>query len=165
MNSSLFFNTTSILNNPISYKYYYLFKTLDKIIKNTSIYHYSNTGRKPYKRIPFLRAFIIKTLENFTFVSQLINFLYNNPTIAYICGFDDPFNLPHSSQFYRFMQYTNPDIIHSICSKAVQILQKNNCLDTSVIAIDSKPILAFTKHNNFKNPNRIINNEKNPFKT
>ena len=161
---SFFFDITSILNNNITRKYYYLFKTLDKIIQHTPIYRYSSTGRKPYSRLPFIRAFIIKTLENFTYVSQLITFLQNNPTIAYLCGFDDPFNLPHSSQFYRFLMNTNPDTIQHICSNAVKILQQNNCIDTSIISIDSKPILAYTKHNNFKNPNRITSNAKNPFK-
>jgi len=161
---SLFFDITSILKNDITRKYYYLFKTFDKVIQNTTIYRYSSTGRKPYNRIPFLRAFIIKTLENFTYVSELITFLQNNPAIAYLCGFDDPYNLPHASQFYRFLMNNNPDTIQHICSNAVKILQQNNCIDTSIISIDSKPILAYTKHNNLKNPNRITSNEKNPFK-
>jgi len=153
-------------SNHILKKYYILFNTFDYIIKHHSKYYSflynKRLGRKiKYPRSAFIKAFIYKHLENIKHTSQLINILRANPKLAIICGFK--YNIPDDSLFYRFLKSTPSYIIDDIFNSIVQLLKQHNIISTDIVAIDSKPILAYTKHNNFKNPYRALNKDKPPF--
>jgi hypothetical protein len=153
-------------SNHILKKYYILFNTFDYIIKHHSKYYSflynKRLGRKiKYPRSAFIKAFIYKHLENIKHTSQLINILRANPKLAIICGFK--YNIPDDSLFYRFLKSTPSYIIDDIFNSIVQLLKQHNIISTDIVAIDSKPILAYTKYNNLKNPNRPLNKNNKPF--
>ena len=138
-------------HSPLFKKYYILFKLLDLIIHKLkfNLYYRSHLGRKPYSRIALLKAFIIKHLEGYKFTSQLVQLLKNNPEIAYLCGFHD--SIPDDAIFYRFLNnsqlYKN---LYPIFTNIVLYLFNHNIISTSILAVDSKPVKAYTKFNNTK---------------
>ena len=103
----------------------------------------------------------LKHLENIKHTSTLINILKTNYHLAIICEFHN--NIPDDSLFYRFLQATEPNIIDHIFNSIVQLLKKHKLISTDIVAGASKPILAYTKHNNFKNPYRVLNKNNQPF--
>ena len=150
-------------HSPLFKKYFILFKLLDQIIKITKLqlFYHSNIGRKPYSRIALFKAFIIKHLEGLKYVSQLIQLLKNNTEIAYLCGFEDA--IPDDSIFYRFINSNYLfDKLYPVFENLVKQLILHNVISTSVIAIDSKPIKAYSRYNNFKffNPASVDSPDK-----
>ncbi len=112
-------------------------------------------GRTGYSRHAILRAFIIKHLERIASVPRLIDYLDGNPVLAAMCGFE-PACLPDASQFYRFLDETPNSQMQKLLHKTSKKLTDEGHLSNKIFIIDSKPILAATKHNNPKNPNRKL---------
>jgi hypothetical protein len=136
-------------------KYYYIFKSLNLSAlqdKNDSI------GRTGHSRHAILRAFIIKHLEGIKSVPELIRYLNSIPPLAEMCGFDLG-NLPDESQFYRFLKKTKNSTLKDIHKTANDSLIEKDLLCLDEFIIDSKPVMAATKENNFKNPNRNTTNK------
>jgi hypothetical protein len=75
-----------------------------------------------------------------------------------MCGFDLGV-LPDESQFYRFLKNTKNSTLKTIHKTANDLLIENGLLSLDEFILDSKPIQAATKENNFKNPNRNTTNK------
>jgi len=83
--------------------------------------------------------------------------------ITDLCGFDMRKNLPDESQFYRFLKTTNNSVLEAIHHRINKKLIEENIISRDIFILDSKPVMAATKDNNFKNPNRnTTNKEKKP---
>jgi hypothetical protein len=156
-----------IQTSPLHRKYYLIFKALDD-----SDFQKFNTGigRNGYPKHAFLRAFIVKHLEEIKSVPKLIEFLQNHPIIANFCGFDPNKPLPDDSQFYRFLKKIKNSTLKNILYSINKKLIGKNIISLDIFIMDSKPILAATKENNPKNPRRNTTNKnkkpkRNPIAT
>jgi hypothetical protein len=105
-----------------------------------------------------LRAFIVKHLEGIKSVPQLIDYLNSIPPLLEMCGFQLG-NLPDESQFYRFLQETKNSTLKAIHKAANDLLIKESFVSLDEFILDSKPVMAATKENNFKNPKRNTKNK------
>jgi hypothetical protein len=71
--------------------------------------------------------------------------------------------MPDESQFYRFQADTKNSTLKDIHHSLNQRLIEQGCVTLDEFIIDSKPVMAATKENNLKNPNRnTANKEKTP---
>ena len=154
--TSFFYDLQELIRNaPLMRKYYYIFKSLNLSAlqdRNDSL------GRTGHSRHAILRAFIIKHLEGIKSVPQLIKYLDSIPPLAEMCGFDLG-ALPDETQFYRFMKNTKNSILKALHKTANDLLIKEGLVSLDEFMLDSKPIQAATKENNFKNPNRNTTNK------
>jgi hypothetical protein len=158
----LFLSLDQLSNTPLIKKYEHLFSALD--LKELPEFN-TGIGADGTSQHALLRAFIVRSLESLSTVSALIRFLEANPALKILCGFEDGF-LPHNSQFYRFLKKTNHSIIEKLLITTNKILIEKGVLKTDIVAIDSKPVKALTKHNNPKNIRRnITNKSKRPRRT
>ena len=156
--TSIFYNLQEFIeSSPLYLKYYLLFKSLylsgfpDRTI---------GVGRTGYSRRAILRAFIVKHLEEIKSVPRLLEYLMNHPVIAELCGFDMRKVLPDESQFYRFLNETNNSLLESIHHRINKILSEDGIISMDTFILDSKPVMAASKENNFKNPNRNTTDKK-----
>ena len=154
--TSFFYDLQELIRNaPLIRKYYYIFKSLNlSALKDKN----DSSGRTGYSRHAILRAFIVKHLEQIKSVPQLIRYLNSIPPLAEMCGFDFG-ALPDESQFYRFLKNTKNSTLKAIHKTANDLLIKEGLLSLDEFMLDSKPIQAATKENNFKNPNRNTTNK------
>ena len=154
--TSFFYDLRELIRNaPLIRKYYYIFKSL-----NLSALQDRNdsAGRTGHSRHAILRAFVVKHLEAIKSVPQLIRYLNSIPPLAEMCGFDLG-DLPDESQFYRFLKKTKNSTLKTIHKTANDILIEEGLVSLDEFMLDSKPIQAATKENNFKNPNRNTTNK------
>jgi hypothetical protein len=149
--TSLFYDLQELVrNSTLLRKYYYLFKSLGFSSLPDKNY---GPGRTGHSKHAILRAFIIKHLEQIKSIPQLIEYLESYPALLELCGFELG-NLPDESQFYRFLSNTKNSILKDIHHSLNQLLIKDRFLTLDEFIIDSKPVMAATKENNLKNPNR-----------
>ena len=154
--TSFFYDLQELIRNaPLIRKYNYIFLSL-----NLSALQDRNDsfGRTGHSRHAILRAFIIKHLEGIKSVPQLLRYLDSIPPLAEMCGFDLG-ALPDESQFYRFLKNTKNSTLKAIHKTANDALIKAGLVSLDEFMLDSKPIQAATKENNFKNPNRNTTNK------
>ena len=148
---SLFYDIQLLIQNSNFYrKYYLLFKSLD--LSHIQDKNYT-AGRTGYSRRAMIRAFIIKHLEQIKSVPALIDFLDAHPALCEMCGFNMRY-LPNSSQFYRFLKNTNNSILQNLHHSTIKELFNKNIISKDILIVDSKPVMAASKENNFKNPKR-----------
>ncbi len=151
LQTSFFYDLQELIRNPpLLRKYYLIFQALDLSALQDRNHGVGATG---HSRHAMLRAFIIKHLEGITSVPLLIDYLNSIPPLLEMCGFELG-NLPDESQFYRFLQKTKNSTLKAIHQKANQLLIEGDFASLDEFIIDSKPVMAATKENNFKNPNR-----------
>ncbi len=156
LQTSFFYNIQELIRNaPLIRKYYLIFQALDLSALPDRNYGIGATG---YSRHAMLRAFIVQHLEGIKSVPLLLDYLNSIPPLLELCGFELG-NLPDESQFYRFLQKTKNSILKAIHQKANQILVESDFASLDEFIMDSKPILAATKENNFKNPSRNAKNK------
>lgn len=136
-------------------KYYLLFKSLDL---SGFPDKKKQCGRLGYSQHALLKAFIIKHLEDIKTVPRLLDFLDAHPLLSHMCGFNIG-QLPDASQFYRFLKHTPNSMLESIHQAVNSALIHAEILSLDTFIIDSKPVMAATKDNNFKNPNRNTRNK------
>ncbi|GAH52649.1 unnamed protein product, partial [marine sediment metagenome] len=149
--TSFFYDLQELIRNaPLMRKYYYIFKALNLSALPDRNYGIGATG---HSRHAMLRAFIIKHLEGIKSVPRLIEYLNSIPPLLELCGFELG-NLPDESQFYRFLHKTKNSTLKTIRQKANELLIKESFATLDEFILDSKPVMAATKENNFKNPNR-----------
>ena len=157
---SLFYDLQMLIQTSSFYrKYYLIFQSLDlSSIPDKNVH----VGRSGYSRHAMLRAFIVKSLERIKFVPDLIRFLDAHPLLTELCGFSMG-RIPHDSQFYRFLSDTNNSMIENIHLSINKKLVDENVVSLSHFIMDSKPVMAATRENNFKNPYRnAYDKEKQP---
>jgi len=154
--TSFFYDLQELIRTaPLMRKYYYIFKSLNlSALKNKNL----GVGATGHSRHAILRAFIIKHLEQIKSVPRLIEYLNSIPPLAEMCGFDVGV-LPDETQFYRFLKNTKNSTLKAIHKAANDTLIANGVISLDQFMIDSKPIQAATKENNFKNPNRNTTNK------
>jgi len=158
--TSLFYDLQELVrNSSLLRKYYYLFQALDLYMLPDRNYGIGRTGHSQHA---ILRAFIIKHLERIKSVPQLIEYLEAVPPLLELCGFTLG-EMPDESKFYRFQTDTKNPILKDIHHSLNQRLIEQGCVTLDEFIIDSKPVMAATKENNLKNPNRnTANKEKTP---
>jgi len=139
-------------------KYYTLFKALD-ISPLPDINE--GVGRDGFSRHAMLCALIVKHLEQIKSILRLLEFLDAHRVLADLCGFQME-HFPDEPQFYRFQQELPNAILQDIHTHLNTLLIKHGLAALDQFVLDSKPVLAATKENNFKNPNR---NTRNKHKT
>lgn len=156
--TSVFYNLQEFIeSSPLYRKYYLLFKALDLSgfpDRNLDV------GRTGYSRHALLRSFIVKHMEEIKSIPRLLEYLINHPVIAELCGFDMRTALPDESQFYRFLKETNNSVLENIHQRITKILIKEGIVSMDTFILDSKPVMAASKENNFKNPNRNTTDKK-----
>jgi hypothetical protein len=154
--TSFFYDLQELIRSaPLIRKYYYIFKSLNLSAlkdKNDSL------GRTGYSRHAILRAFIVKHLEEIKSIPQLIKYLNSIPPLMEMCGFDLS-GLPDESQFYRFLKNTKNSELKAIHKAVNNLLIEKGIVSLDEFILDSKPVQAATKENNFKNPNRNTTNK------
>jgi len=156
LQTSMFYDLQELIrNSTLLRKYYYLFKALNLSTLPDKNYGIGRTG---HSRHAILRAFIIKHLEQIKSVPQLIEYLQSYPALLEMCGFTLG-NLPDESQFYRFLSDTKNSTFKDINLSLNQLLVKQGLVSLDEFITDSKPVMAATKENNFKNPNRNTTNK------
>jgi len=154
--TSLFYDLQELIEkSPLLRKYYYLFKALDLSALPDQNYGVGATG---YSRHAMLRAFIVKHLERIKSVPQLIDYLQAIPPLQEMCGFELG-SMPDETQFYRFLKKNKNSILKEIHKNLNHILIEKGCLAMDQFIVDSKPVMAATKENNLKNPNRNTTNK------
>ena len=156
--TSIFYNLQEFIeSSPLYRKYYLLFKALDlSDFPDRNL----DVGRTGYSRRAILRAFIVKHAEEIKSVPRLVEYLINHPVIAELCGFDMRKPLPDESQFYRFLKEINNSLLEKIHHRINKILIKEGIISMDTFILDSKPVMAASKENNFKNPNRNTTDKK-----
>ncbi len=156
--TSIFYNLQEFIeSSPLYRKYYLLFKSCDlSDLPDQNL----DVGRTGYSRRAILRAFIVKHLEEIKSVPRLVEYLENHPVIAELCGFDMRKVLPDESQFYRFLKEINNSLLEEIHHRINKILIKDGIISMDTFILDSKPVMAASKENNFKNPNRNTTDKK-----
>lgn len=156
LQTSFFYDLQELIRNaPLLRKYYYIFKALNLSALPDRNY---GPGRTGHSKHAMLRAFIVKHLEGIKFVPQLIEYLNSNPPLLEMCGFELG-NLPDETQFYRFLKKSKNSTLKAIHRKADDLLIKNGFTSLDEFILDSKPVMAATKENNLKNPNRNTRNK------
>ena len=156
LQTSFFYDLQELIRNaPLIRKYYCIFKALDLSALQDRNY---GPGRTGHSHHAILRAFIIKHLECIKSVPQLIEYLNSIPPLLEMCGFELG-NLPDESQFYRFLEKTRKSTLKAVHQKANELLIKQKLVTLDEFILDSKPVMAATKQNNFKNPNRNSTNK------
>ena len=167
LQTSLFYDLQELIRtSSLLRKYYLIFKALNLSAlkdKNTGV------GADGYSNRAILRALIVKNLEQIKSIPQLIEYLVALPPLQELCGFDLGC-LPDESKFYRFLSNTNNSVIREIFYNNNQTLIDNCLITFDKLIIDSKPVMAATKENNLKNPNRNSRNKhkrptRNPWAT
>jgi len=154
--TSFFYDLRELIRTtPLIRKYYYIFKSLNLSALND---RNDSVGRTGHSRHAILRAFIIKHLEGIKYVPELIRYLNSIPPLLEMCGFNLG-DLPDESQFYRFMKDTKNSTLKQIHKAANDTLIENDLLSLDEFMLDSKPVMAATRENNFKNPNRNTTNK------
>jgi hypothetical protein len=154
--TSFFYDLQELIrNSPLLRKYYYLFKALDLSALPDRNYGVGATG---HSRHAILRAFIIRHLQGIKTVPELIEYLNSMPPLLEMCGFELG-NLPDETQFYRFLRKTKNSTLKDIHKTANDLLIKDGFASLDEFILDSKPVMAATKENNFKNPNRNTRNK------
>jgi hypothetical protein len=68
--------------------------------------------------------------------------------------------MPDESQFYRFLKQVKHSELEKIHHKINQALIEQGIISMDTFILDSKPIMAASKENNFKNPNRNTTDKK-----
>ena len=154
--TSLFYDLQELIrNSPLLRKYYYLFKALNLSAlpdRNDGI------GATGYSRHAILRAYIVKHLEGIKSVPQLIDYLSSFPALLEMCGFELD-NLPDETQFYRFLKNTKNSTLKIIHKTLNDLLIQHDIVALDEFILDSKPVMAATRENNLKNPNRNTTNK------
>jgi len=114
-----------------------------------------DSGRKGYSVHAIIRALIVKHRERIDSIPRLIDHLKGNPILSELCGFPNGI-LPDASQFYRFLQGTKHSVFERILHAVNKTLIEKKAISLDTFILDSKPVLAATKENNPKNPDRNI---------
>lgn len=153
---SLFYDLQMLIQSSSFYrKYYLLFRALDLSgipDKNLGV------GCTGYSRHAMIRAFIVKHLEKIKSVPNLLRFFDAHPALSEMCGFTAG-KLPDETQFYRFLSRTNTSVIENLHHQINQKLIEEKITTLDCFIIDSKPVMAATRENNFKNPKRNTHNK------
>ena len=158
--SSLFLATEEALmhSKPLR-AYKELFQALDlSAIPNRM----KELGRIGYSVHAMIRALIVKHREQISSMERLVDHLDGNPILSELCGFT-PGVLPDASRFYVLLGRIKHSLLEQTLYTLNKVLIEKGVVTLDTFLIDSKPVLAATRENNPKNPDRnLTNKEKKP---
>ena len=158
MQLSLFCDYRFHLKTSIFYtKYDALFLAVESAWEK--IPHPARPGRIGYGELTFLKALIYKNAQAIKSIPELLRDLESRPVLCEMIGFA-PGQLPDSSRFYTFLAKTKNSELQAVHHAATQTLIDDNIVSLNLLIADSKPVMANTKHNNPKNPNRSLDKTK-----
>ncbi len=160
---SLFYNMQALIQDS---KFYLLFEALDLTGLHDKNFGVGCTG---YSRHAFIRALLVKHPERIKSIPRLLKFLESHPVLTQMCGFK-PACLPDDTQFYRFSDNINTSEIEKKHFQINKELIDKGIISLNNFIVDSKPVMAATKENNFKNLRRNTRNKNkkpklNPYAT
>lgn len=154
---SLFYDLQGIIQKSTFHrKYDLLFRSLPMPQfpdRNTDV------GRTGYSRHAMLRALIVKHLEQIKSIPRLIEFLDAHPVLTEMCGFKMG-SIPDETQFYRFQKESPNSMFEKTHLEVNRNLVDQGIVSLDTFITDSKPVMAATRENNFKNPNRKCRDKK-----
>lgn len=125
-------------SQPVAKFYDSLFLNLDLPF----VPEYPKQGRKGFSSHAMICAFIVMKCKSFSIITDLVDYLNNNPLLAHYCGFDISAPLPSYWTFDRFLKQIDNDILSSVMKSQVLYLSKQGIVNTSFIGLDSTPIAA-----------------------
>lgn len=144
----LLFSIANLLDlNPLQ-QYELFFSNVDLSPIKDEISPYA--GRKPFSRKAIMRAFMYKNIRGIYYLTDLVDELNHNPSIAHRCGFDIRRALPSVDRYSRFLSDTPNSMLQQIRETAVQTLISLKVIKGGDLTIDSTPIFANVKENNPK---------------
>jgi len=153
---SLFYDLQFLIQHSNFYRKYYL------LFESLNLSHIPNknygVGRTGYSRHAMVRAFVVKHFEQRKSVADLIEFLDAHPILTEMCGFNMGC-LPDRSQFYRFLSDTPNSLLENVHHTINKELVDKGIISLTHFIMDSKPVMAATRENNFKNPMRNTRNK------
>ena len=130
---------------PPRVKYDFLFEPLPSLSLNPK-----ERGRPPFSRDALLKAFIYKALRRLKTLSDLAFEFYNNPMMSQAVGFN-PYQAPPSMErFSKFLRETPNPLLQNVRIFLIQKLLDENIISGKHLVMDSCPILAKVRENNFK---------------
>lgn len=130
---------------PPRIKYDFLFEPLPSLGLNPK-----DRGRPPFSRDALLKAFIYKALRRLRTLSDLAFEFRNNPGMNQAVGFN-PYQAPPSiERFSEFLRETPHALLQNLRIFLVQRLLDEKIIFGKHLALDSCPILAKVRENNFK---------------
>ncbi|MEK7994039.1 MAG: transposase [Planctomycetota bacterium] len=109
-------------------------------------YQWQLLGRKPEDRLPVAKAFIAKSVWNFTTTRALLDYLENCPSLRRLCGWDSAWEIPSESTFSRafaaFATGALPQKIHEamVCKHLGPKLVGHISRDSTAITGREKPV-------------------------
>jgi hypothetical protein len=109
-----------------------------------------STGRKPFSRQSLLKAIIFKNLNSLPTLSDLTIALRDNPSAAIRCGFNILKPLPGVERFSGFLRDKDNTALQKIRIQLVHELISMGLIKGNYLSIDSCPIPAKVKENNWK---------------
>lgn len=133
--------------NPLK-NYEILFSNLD--ILSLSSKPRPKGGRSPYNPASILRALIYRNLRGLNNLSDLVDDISNNPSIALKCGFDILRPLPSVERFSRFLNLIPNEILQNIRLNLVNKLIEAGHIEGKYLSLDSCPIPASVRENNLR---------------
>lgn len=116
-------------------------------------------GRIGYGELAFIKAPVYKHARAIRSIPELLRDLESRPVLCEMIGFT-PGSLPDSSRFYAFLAQTNNSKLENIHHPAVKFLLDAKVITLDILIADSRPVMANTRHNNQKNPNRSLDKTK-----
>jgi len=130
---------------PPRVKYDFLFEPLPALSL-----HPKQRGRPPFSRDALLKAFIYKALRRLKTLSDLVFEFRNNPMISQAVGFNPYQTPPTIERFSKFLRELPHPLLQNIRILLVQKLLDENVLSGKHLVMDSCPIVAKVRENNFK---------------
>ena len=121
-----------------------LFSSLDFALPRAA------TGRRGFPKEVMVCAFIVMKCEEFSQITDLMDYLDNNRLIAHYCGFNIMEPLPSYWTYDRFLRQLDNPGLKSVMAALVRQLYELGIVDASFIGLDSTPIMTNTKQNNPK---------------
>jgi hypothetical protein len=128
-------------------QYDFIFANLNLLLLKE---HTSHTDRPPIDRQSLLKALVFKNLRGLTNLSDLVNELSDNPSLALKCSFDIQKPLPTVETFSAFLRDIPIETLRSIQTELVSKLIGLKQIKGRYLSIDSVPIKANVKENNLK---------------
>jgi len=130
---------------PPRVKYDFLFEPLSSLSLNPK-----KRGRPPFSRDALLKAFIYKALRRLKTLSDLVFEFHNNPMMSQAVGFN-PYQAPPSiERFSKFLRETPNPLLQNVRILLVKKLLDEHILSGKHLVMDSCPIVAKVRENNFK---------------
>lgn len=115
-------------------------------------------GRKPSERLSIFKAFVAKSVYNYSQTNTFREFLISNKSLRRLCGYDSISEVPSESTFSRaFNEFAKLDIASKVHEALVKdTLEKKLCghvsRDSTAIPAREKPVKVTKESTKIKNP-------------